>query len=289
MRYRVKHVTTYRYSEHVALSHNLVHLAPRSTPTQRMLDCSLRVDPNPTNLDRFNDAFGNHQVLFTVQRDHESLRITSLSTVDVQPAPPDPIDPAWETVRDYLATSHDSAALDMAEFCYQSPLVPTGADLAAFANEHFTPGLGLLAATDALTRHIFTAWKYDPTATNLSTPVHEVLAKRAGVCQDFAHLAIAALRSIGLSARYVSGYLETDPAPGSTKLRGADASHAWFQIAVPQYGWIDFDPTNNCRASERHITCAYGRDFGDVTPTRGLILGGGSAKIQVGVDVDALP
>ena len=288
MRYRVHHVTTYTYSDPVSLSHNLLHLAPRDTANQQVLDSHLRIDPSPTNLKRYADYFGNQQVLFVVQKQHAELRIAATHLVNCElPVAPE-VNPLWETVRERLHAPTNEFDRQAAEFAYASGYAPTSPELSAYAAAHFAPATPLLDGCDALTAHIYESCTYDPKSTTISTPVSEVLQIQRGVCQDFAHLAIAALRSIGLAARYVSGYIETRPPPGRKKLRGADASHAWFQVYLPDFGWVDFDPTNNCRLGPAHVTCAYGRDFADVTPTRGLILGGGKAKIEVAVDVDVV-
>lgn len=284
-RYRIRHETVYRYSDSVARSHHLLALRPRVTPWQRVLASQLAITPHPAACHQHDDWFGNHLSAVIIQEMHRDLTITATTTVEVDD-PQLPIDLLpWEDVVRRL-DAPDRHALAAVECRLPSPLIPVDAAFAAFAAEDFTPGRALAQAVEAFIARIQAECVYDPRATTVSTPVAEVLAHRRGVCQDFAHLAIAGLRSLGLAARYVSGYLETLPPPGQTKLRGADASHAWVAVWCPVGGWLAFDPTNGCRVGERHITCAWGRDFADVSPVRGVILGGGAHELAVAVDVE---
>ncbi|MDA3962450.1 MAG: transglutaminase family protein [Planctomycetota bacterium] len=287
MKYRINHVTTYRYTSPVVLSHNLVHLALRDTPGQRVTTSTLTIQPEPSSCTPITDAFGNRQTLFAIQGAHRELQVAAIGEATVTGVTPPTHDHPWVEVAKRLQKPPNAYDLAAAEFAFASPLCPISPDLKKFALDCLRKDDVIVGAT-RLSSTIHRDWRYDPAATTISTPVSEVLQQRAGVCQDFAHLAISALRSCGLAARYVSGYLETDPPPGTVKLRGADASHAWFQIYLPDYGWYDLDPTNDCHPEARHITCAYGRDFSDVSPTRGLILGGGRADISVMVDVDRI-
>lgn len=289
MRYRVKHVTTYHYAEPVAISHNVLHLAPRDTARQRVVgEHRLTITPTPALIQERRDYFGNFTTAAAVQDAHTVLVLAAESVVDIDPAsqPDEHAGTPWEVIASDLRSGEGGdELLAAAEFAYPSPLVPTSAAALALATPHFTPGRPLPAATMALTKAIHRDFAYDSKATTVTTAVETVLRSRRGVCQDFAHAMIAALRSLGLAARYVSGYLETDPPPGKPRLQGADASHAWVQVFDPVLGWIDYDPTNGIIPSERHVTVGWGRDFNDVSPAKGMILGGGSSQVSVAVDV----
>jgi transglutaminase-like putative cysteine protease len=287
MIYRVTHRTTYHYSEPVALCHNVLRLTPRDHAAQVCLSSDLRVHPQPAVQSRSNDYFGNTTSFFTVQDRHEQLTITVTSTARVTPPllpRPDQTLP-WDQVPALLARSREPADLDAYQFVFDSSYVAAGPRLAAYAASSFPPGRPLLEGVLDLTRRIYSEFRYDSRATTVTTPLQEVLENRHGVCQDFAHLEIGCLRSLGLAARYVSGYLLTTPPPGQPRLIGADASHAWLSIYCPGVGWIDLDPTNNQIPSDKHITVAWGRDYDDVSPIKGVILGGGRQSISVAVDV----
>ncbi|WP_193211896.1 transglutaminase family protein [Luteolibacter marinus] len=290
MRYRIRHRTTYRYDVPANLCHNEARLRPLDLPGQRCLSWKLVIDPEPEFHRTRLDSFGNHIDYFSIQRPHPALVIAAESEVEVLSSGQFSFEAGgpWEQVRENLLASKDPAALDARAFALPSPLIPVLPALADFAREDFTPGRCILEATSALNSRIFRDFKFDPDFTTVATPVVEVLENRRGVCQDFAQLMIAALRSIGLPARYVSGYLETLPPPGKPKLVGADASHAWVSVFVPGEGWLDFDPTNNIRPGERHITVATGRDYRDVSPLRGITVGGASHSLKVSVDVSPL-
>ncbi|MFM2089879.1 MAG: Protein-glutamine gamma-glutamyltransferase [Planctomycetota bacterium] len=282
MRYRVRHITTYRYSDQVAVSHNLAHLAPRDEGRCRRLAWSLHVSPQPAGHRREVDAYGNQVDRFTVTEPHRTLAVTAESTIEIQPRGFLAGDATWESVA-------AGAPLGCEEFRYESTLVPRDAALRAFAEPDFPPGRPVLDAGLALCRRIHGAFAYDPAATTVNTPVMTVLRDRRGVCQDFAQLMLGCLRSLHLPARYVSGYLETVPPPGRERLVGADASHAWIQLwCGDDLGWVDLDPTNACIPDDRHIPVAFGRDFADVSPILGMVLGGGSAEVAVSVDVERL-
>jgi transglutaminase-like putative cysteine protease len=291
MKYRVTHLTRYDYSDVVSLCHNLAHLKPRVQPGQVCFASQLQVEPIPGVMREFRDFFGNQVSYFSVQQAHRQLRVTAVSEVEVTPRPlADEASAliAWEAVRD--AVSRDSAleAIEARIYCLDSPFVKGGPELSGYAAPSFIPGRPLLEAVQDLTGRIYQDFTYDPGFTEVATPLGEVLAHKRGVCQDFAHLAIGCLRSLDLPARYVSGYLETLPPPGKPKLRGADASHAWFSVFLPGEGWLDFDPTNNTMPEEQHVTTAVGRDFGDVTPVQGVLYGGGEHDLHVAVDVERL-
>ncbi|MBI5551337.1 MAG: transglutaminase family protein [Desulfobacterales bacterium] len=288
MRYRIAHTTAYRYSEPASLSQNELFLSPRITATQEVLQSRLAITPEPQYLHRRTDYFGNLAHVFMVQQPHHELTMTATSLVQTTPPDPPPgITPPWETVAQRLARREHPPELEACQFVFASPLVTVSAGARAYAQPSFPPGTPVLAGAVALMGRIFREFKYDKTATTVDTCVDQLLADRKGVCQDFAHLAISCMRSLGLAARYVSGYLETQPPPGKAKLIGADASHAWIALYVPDFGWVDLDPTNNLPAGERHITLAWGRDYGDVTPVKGVVMGGGVHTLTVRVDVTA--
>jgi transglutaminase-like putative cysteine protease len=287
MTYRVTHKTSYTYSSSVSLCHNLAHLTPRHASRQACLHSELLVDPAPTLLKPQLDFFGNRTTYFTIEQPHDQLTVTAVSLTEVLPFTPPPLhqSPPWESVRDQLQTDVTPHGLEARQFLLDSSYVKSHADLAAYAAPSFSAGRPLLAAARELTERIHADFRYDSKATTVHTPLHEFFRLRRGVCQDFAHLQIACLRSLGLAARYVSGYLRTHTLPGQQRLRGADASHAWLAVYCLDFGWIDLDPTNNLIPSDSHILLAWGRDYDDVSPIKGVNLGGGSHSVQVAVDV----
>ncbi|AGA91080.1 transglutaminase-like enzyme, predicted cysteine protease [Thioflavicoccus mobilis 8321] len=288
MRLHVSHVTRYQYAEPVSLCHSLARLKPRETASQRCLSTQIRVDPWPAVSRGYADFFGNRVNYFSIQQSHSSLEVTAQSEVEVTaPDLPDPTATSpWEEVASALRNVRRVDIIGARLFTLASGQVPPSPDATAFASPSFTPGRPILEAAVDLMGRIHREFDYDPNFTTIATPIDEVLAHRRGVCQDFAHLAIAGLRGHGLAARYVSGYLETLPPPGQPKLVGADASHAWFSVLVPGLGWIDLDPTNDQMPQEQYITTAVGRDYQDVAPLRGVFYGGGVHELTVAVDVD---
>lgn len=286
MIYKVKHVTTYHYGSEFSGSHNQVHLVPRDTDRQSCLAWELHVDPEPDSFGHHDDAFGNHVESFSIHVPSSTLRIEARSEMSLSsPLPgPAPTSPSWQSVRDLLTTPQ--APIHPVQFLFASPYIKPPPALAAYARPSFPDNRPLLAAATDLMNRIFRDFKFDPTATDVGTGVAEVLTSRRGVCQDFAHLMIGCCRSLGLAARYVSGYLITEPKSGKPRLLGADVSHAWVAVWCPDNGWIEFDPTNDLSPCDRHITIAYGRDYGDVSPVRGVVLGGGGHRVQVSVDVE---
>jgi transglutaminase-like putative cysteine protease len=285
--YRIRHLTRYRYGERVLLSHNVLHLSPRSTPVQRTVTHQLSISPTPSDRREHSDPWGNRRTVIIIDRPHDELEVEALSTVVVSPRS-EADDIPWEVAADAVRQPGEPAACAASEAVLPSRHCPRSPALAALGQAAFPPGVGVRAGLLALCSAIRADFAYRPGTTTINTGIAEVLAARAGVCQDFAHLAIAAARSVGLAARYVSGYLETDPPVDRPRLVGADASHAWLQIWAPGLGWIDGDPTNGCLVGERHATIAWGRDFSDVSPLSGLVLGGGQATVTVGVDVERL-
>ena len=288
MKYRLTHCTKYTYEGAVTVSHHLARLAPRTLPGQRCPWHALEILPIPVGRGVHVDSFGNITSYFEIEGKHGELEVTARSFVEVFATKhPDPaVTPAWETVRDACQAEKLTHCSEAGAFRFSSPMVPTGRDYETYALQDFPSGRPILQGVVALTARVFREFKFDSRATDVTTPVSDVFRNRAGVCQDFAHLMLACLRSLGLPARYVSGYLETVPPPGKPKLTGADASHAWISVFCGEVaGWIDTDPTNNLIPGERHITVAWGRDFSDVSPLRGVTLGAGGQKMSVAVDV----
>ena len=283
----IVHRTIYDYAAPVTVSHHVARLEPRVTATQSRAGFSLEIAPQPVLRKTRVDYFGNQLCFFSIQEVHARLEITTRSRVSVwagESAVPESPAP-WETEAALFCDPVSPEVVAPYQFIFDSPQVRASMDLADYALESFPNGTSVLAGAQDLTRRIHRDFKYDPKATTVATPLEEVLEKRRGVCQDFAHLGIACLRSLGLPARYVSGYLRTRPPPGQPRLTGADASHAWFAVFSPGAGWVDFDPTNNLRPAAEHITVAYGRDFGDVSPVAGILTGGGEHEVKVAVDV----
>ncbi len=290
MKYAISHCTRYVYDCAALLSHHAARLTPRTFNGQTCISTNLAIDPAPAAVQEGADYFGNHMTIFAVQEAHQTLTVTAESVVEV--FAPQPVNTAhtasWHVVRDALARP-GIAELGPSEFIHPSPLVPLMDELQAYGAESFPFGRPILAGARDLTRRIHTDFAYDPGATTVSTPLDEVWRLKRGVCQDFAHLQIGCLRALGLAARYVSGYLLSHPPPGQPRLVGADASHAWLSIWMPELGWIDLDPTNDMMVGEEHIACAWGRDFDDVSPLKGVVVGGGDHSIHVAVDVMPLP
>jgi transglutaminase-like putative cysteine protease len=291
MLYEVEHQTRYVHAGRVSTSRHLGYLTPRTLPRQAVHQHTIRIDPYPAEHVARADAFGNSVTQFSILTSYTELDVTSRSLVEVWPrsACGQDVDPdvslAWEDVRELGVFRANAPSDEPAEFRYRSPYIEPAAELADFARPSMTPGRPLLAAAIELMHRIHDEFRFDAGATSITTPVTRVLAERVGVCQDFAHLQIACLRSYGLAARYVSGYLLTDPPPGQPRLVGADASHAWLSVWCPPFGWVDLDPTNAVLPDERHVTTAWGRDYGDVSPLRGVVLGSAAHELYVGVSV----
>ncbi|MEJ7138030.1 transglutaminase family protein [Amphibiibacter pelophylacis] len=295
-RYSVLHDTSYTYDGAVSLSQQVLHLTPRASPWQQTEALALDILPVPTWREDAQDAFGNPLTRLGFYAPHESLTIRSAMTVRLASRPLAQAyagDMPWQTLRDRMAYSGHAPQegdLQASRFLFESPHIRIKQELAAYAAPSFPPGQGVLLGAYDLMMRMFTGFIFDPQATTVSTPVMETLAARRGVCQDFAHLMIACLRSIGLPARYVSGYLLTHPPEGQPRLIGADASHAWVAVYLPGApgGWVDLDPTNGLLPDLEHITLGWGRDFSDVSPQRGVILGGGRHEPLVAVTVTPL-
>jgi transglutaminase-like putative cysteine protease len=290
MNFEISHRTIYRYSAPVAQSYHLLHLTPRSHVRQTVLRHSLIIDPAPAAKTEFVDDFGNPASIITIEQDHTKLEIHSRSQVDVQA--PSPVETSrtasWDDVAAQLRANLGAETFEAVQYTCPSRYIRATRDIYKFARPSFQEGRPLLQAVQDLTARIHREFKYQSGATDAATSVEEVLRIRRGVCQDFAHLEIACLRTLGLAARYVSGYLLTYPPEGQPKLVGADASHAWISVWSPEFGWIDFDPTNNLIPKEEHIAIAFGRDFQDVSPVSGVLLGGGEHDVEVAVDVNPI-
>jgi transglutaminase-like putative cysteine protease len=293
-RYRIDHHTAYRYSEPVMLSQQQLHLTPRRSADQQVHAHEISVEPKPTVRREILDPFGNPMTEIALESAHRTLDIRAVTelTVKARSRPQACETAPWESVREALmyraAWRPDGEALQATQFLFESPYTRVKRDLRAYAGDCLTPGTAILAGASALMAKIHEEFRFAAGATTVTTPVMTFFSQKRGVCQDFAHLMISCLRSSGLAARYVSGYLLTRPAPGKARRVGADASHAWVSLFVPEAGWIDLDPTNNVFPSVEHITIGWGRDFSDVTPLRGVINGGGVQKLEVKVTVEPL-
>jgi transglutaminase-like putative cysteine protease len=287
MRYRIEHRTHYRYSGPVSRCRNEAHLRPRDTDRQTCLSSGLVVDPTPTSWSDRSDFYGNPVTSFVVDGPFTELTVDASSVVDVVDSDPLPASgPDWGEAVDLLTNDLSPDMLDAREFCFESPLVSTARVVREYAEPSFVVGAPLVDAVTALVERIHADFRYDPGFTTVTTPLDEVLQHRRGVCQDFAHLAVGCVRSMGLAARYVSGYLETAPPPGVERLVGTDASHAWLSVYVPGWGWLDLDPTNDKIVGSTYVTTAWGRDYGDVSPLKGIVFGGGDFhNLTVTVDV----
>ncbi|MDR2032909.1 MAG: transglutaminase family protein [Azoarcus sp.] len=288
-RYLIRHDTRYRYDQPVGESRQLMRLRPRELPRQHCLSHVLEITPWPQRGEEYIDGFGNTVCSLHFEHEHDLLSVRAESLVEIAPfIPPVPsASPPWEQVRDELAYRAgrrlDAAHLEAAGFLFESRHVRIKREFAEYAHADFPAATPLLAGVDRLMRRIHHEFTYDPEATDISTPVTEVLVLRRGVCQDFAHLMLSCLRSLGLAARYVSGYLLTHPPAGRERLVGADATHAWVSVFCPGADWVDFDPTNARLPTNEHVTLGWGRDFADISPLRGVILGGGDHEPEIAV------
>lgn len=307
MKYRITHTTLYHYSQSVGLCQNEAKLQPRNFWRQHCHSSHFDIKPTPMDLRERVDFFGNRVVYFSTQQPHTQLIVTAISEVTIFPRQNN-LDlfnqMTWEQVRNLLQGTplqgqsqsqqiqtqlqnqdNNLEILDARQYLLDSPMITITPELAEYAASSFQPNRALVDVVHNLMGRIYKDFIYDPTFTTIATPLSEVLSFRRGVCQDFAHLAIACLRAYGIAARYISGYVETLPEPGKPRLVGADASHAWFSVYIPGMGWLDFDPTNNTVPLDQHITLAWGRDYADVTPLKGIAFGGGQHTLSVSVDL----
>jgi transglutaminase-like putative cysteine protease len=290
VKYRITHQTEYFYGERVPLSHNVIRMRPRETPSQTCDRHVMGIFPTPAERRERVDFFGNNITWLSIQEPHDSLKIDVASEVEVtagQP-PPDLNGPPWETVPDYFHSRHDPIVLHAREYTLDSTSIVKSEEFAEYARPSFPAGAPLLPSILHLTQRIWHEFTFDTGVTTVGTPVLDVLRHRHGVCQDFAHLQIACLRSLGLAARYVSGYVVTHPPRGQPRLVGADASHAWVAAYIPDYGWVDFDPTNGVIPNGEHITIGWGRDYDDISPVEGIITGGHRHTLSFSVDVETI-
>jgi transglutaminase-like putative cysteine protease len=285
----IVHRTEYVYDNEVSESYNEAHLVPRGLADQSCLLSELVIDPRPADYRERFDFFGNRTSFFSISQPHHRLTVTATSVVDIHDRYNQPklaLSEPWESARDRLELDSDPEVVTARQYVLPSPLITTGPVYEEFAQSSFTPGRPLVEAVLDLSHRINSGFAYRPGTTSITTRLDEVLQRREGVCQDFAHLAIACLRTIGLPARYVSGYLETEAPPGEQKLAGVDASHAWLSVFVPDAGWLDIDPTNDQVPDDRYITTAWGRDYADVTPLKGVVFSHATTHtLTVSVDV----
>ncbi|XOV94797.1 MAG: transglutaminase N-terminal domain-containing protein [Bacteroidota bacterium] len=287
MRYEVTHITSYVYDFPASLCHNIIYQIPSVHPYQKLLDYEYEINPEPTSLTRRKDFFENEFIYFSLQKTHQELVVTSRSKVelfrpnwmDINPQET----PAWESIAAVLHTTEEMN--DIRQFYLDSPFVPSFNEIRNYAEESFFPGRPIMDAMMDLNHRINSDFRFTPGFTEISTPLREVFEEKKGVCQDFAHFGLACARSMGLAARYMSGYIETLPPPGKPKLVGADASHAWMALYIPEIGWVEFDATNDLLVNDKHIRVATGRDFGDVVPMKGVVYSGGGQTMDVSVDV----
>jgi transglutaminase-like putative cysteine protease len=290
--YRVTHRTEYEYESEVTSSYGQLHLLPRDLPGQRCRSAELKIDPVAQVYRERVDFFGNRVSFLAIHEPHLALTVTASSLVDVD-EPPDRHSAfghrSWQQALEAVRTGQVPEPVDATQYTLDSPLIEASERYREYASASFTPGCDLLDAVASLSSRIHADFSYEPGSTSVATPLAKVFEEGKGVCQDFAHLGIACLRSLGLPARYVSGYIETDPPPGRAKLDGVDGSHAWFSVLVPEAGWLDIDPTNDQFVNGRYIVTAYGRDYSDVPPMNGVMYTEGrTLGLHVGVDVVAV-
>jgi transglutaminase-like putative cysteine protease len=289
--YEIRHTTKYAYAAPVASARCLLRLLPRDEDGQRVLRSAVELSPRPARRNERVDFFGNRVIEASIDSPHKALQITLEARIDVRrrETPAAALTPTWETVRHAAASFQSLEPQAPAHFLFAGRLTPLQPSVTAYARESFPAGRPILEAAMELMRRIHADFRYDPAATEVTTPLHEAFSRRSGVCQDFAHIMIVALRGLGLPAAYVSGYLRTLPAPGQKRLEGADASHAWISLwCGPAFGWLQLDPTNDMLVCDEHIVLATGRDYADVSPIDGVILGAGKQSLEVSVDVKAL-
>lgn len=289
VQYRIRHRTAYRYTGRIDLCHSLAHLRPREDEGQELLNHHIDVQPKPQFERARTDSFGNHTNYFSIEQSHDSLEVLAVSTV--RKPEKNPALPFSNTAWNELAVApgdRDASGERLAMYLLPTPSFPTFDEVKDFLAPSLVPGREVMALLHEVMGRIHGEFRYVPGATDTSTPLAAVMKQREGVCQDFAHIMIAALRSIRIPVRYVSGYLETLPPPGQAKLQGTDASHAWIEAWTPATGWVGFDPTNNLIPGTRHLKIAHGRDYFDVQPLKGIFLGTGTQKLFVQVDVERM-
>ncbi|MFL1011620.1 transglutaminase family protein [Flavisericum labens] len=292
MTFQISHTTSYEYEHGVTFCHNIATVKPQDILGQKVLDHQLEISPEPTEFSERIDFFGNTITRFAIQQHHTKLKVTAKSKVlrdfTLSPNINDSIDGQKITLREAQEAlkGFKPEFTDIKQFILESVLIAKiSPEIQAYAEISFQPERSVFEAAHELMQRIFNDFEFNTKVTNVATPIHEVIKQKKGVCQDFAHIAIACVRAVGLPARYVSGYIETLPPPGKEKLVGTDASHAWFSVYIPHFGWVDFDPTNNQIPKNQHIIVAYGRDYYDVPPLKGVIYSTGKNKMKVAVDI----
>ena len=288
MKYTIQHTTSYTYLEPVSLCHNIARLVPRNTNEQTCKNTTIQIIPQPDRVNQYEDFFGNKMIYFSIEKEHWELTVNVTSEVERKKSGQMKMQVYPNAGLEEVKTDIQNLKTDLAEikqYCIETPMTLWNDEILKFALTSFTPDRSVFEATENLMQRIYKEFEYKPGHTTVSTPLAQVMKERKGVCQDFAHLAISCLRSVGLPARYISGYIETLSPVGVEKLIGTDASHAWFSVFIPGMGWTDFDPTNNCLVSDQHITIGWGRDYADIAPLVGVILSSGSHELTVSVDV----
>lgn len=296
MLYSVSHTTTYNYDAPVSYCHNIAVLKPRKSPGQELLEYKMQINPEADEISERIDFFGNYITRFSIQKEHKQLQVTTVSKLkrDYEPYKLSFQSEACRSITLEQARKNlqktEAEILDAKQFVLESIFIRHwGESIRNYALESFSPGRSVFDAAEELMQRIYVDFDFVSGFTSVSTPINEVMEERKGVCQDFAQIAIACIRSIGLPARYISGYIETLPPPGREKLIGADASHAWFSIYIPGFGWVDFDPTNNQIPGNQHLVTGWGRDYYDVPPLKGVVYGSGKSKLNVEVDITRIP
>jgi transglutaminase-like putative cysteine protease len=292
MMYEIYHKTAFKYESLVTFSHNIARLKPKNTPFQRVMNFGMEITPLPYEQSEFDDMFGNHTTHLLIREAHESLSVIGRSRVELDG---DAMRLHVNTLRNQ-STSYEASLgllqefnlfdLSAKPFMFDSELIPKASrGIIEYAKRSFTPHRNLVDAAQEFMNRIFQDFAFVAGFSDITTPIEEIFEAKKGVCQDFAQFAIAALRSIGLPAKYLSGYIETIPAAGMPKLFGADASHAWFALYIPRLGWMEFDPTNNIIPEDQHILLGSGRDYNDVAPLKGVVLSSGQSELSIEVDV----
>ena len=285
MRYKLRHQTLYTYVNAVHNYQSIICLQPQHSATQACHNFTLEIEPSPSKIYSRKDYFGNTQHYFSIHESHKILKVIASSDIEVFDKITQPISTITCDAARQQINTNQALKLELLQFQLPSQFINWDDEIKKFAQDCFTPNTPLFEATFNLSKKIFTEFEFKSGFTSVNTPLKTVLKERKGVCQDFSHLAIACLRSMGFAARYVSGYIETLPPKGKVKLQGSDASHAWISVYIPEMGWCEFDPTNNMIPQQRHIVTAYGRDFADVSPLKGIIFSSGEHKVKVEVDV----
>jgi transglutaminase-like putative cysteine protease len=288
LNYKIIHTTSYTYHDAVSLCHNIARLIPRSFDKQICRSASIIIDPLPEITNEYKDFFGNEVLYFAIQHEHEKLTVTATSEIEKLNVRNPEMDlythTSWEEIKDLFA-KESPELFEISQYIPETTMTAATPEISAYALPSYLPGKSMYEATFHLMNRIHHDFEFKPGFTTVATPLSVVMQKRKGVCQDFAHLAIACIRSLGLPVRYISGYLETVPPEGEEKLTGVDASHAWFSVFIPGHGWLDFDPTNNVIPAAQHITACWGRDYSDIAPLKGIINNSGPHDLIVSVDV----